>query len=137
MQSSGMMQRLEVKFVSQVEQVVPLMDSVSLQRVLSNLLNNALEALGASAGLVRVGFFWSENTETLRITIEDSGPGFPAAILSRDLTQPLMSTKVGGHGLGLTGSARLISEGGGKLTVQNGSELGGASILIELPAIAS
>ena len=79
--------------------------------IVSNLLVNALEATPRGGHvLVRAV---SENG-TCSFTIEDNGPGIPAAAREKIL-QPFFTTKAQGTGLGLAIVARRVAEFGGRL----------------------
>ena len=65
------------------------------------------------------------------ITFSDNGPGVSKNILS-DIFDPFSTTKMGGSGLGLPLVAKIISEHGGFIELDDMSE--GASFNIYLPA---
>jgi len=75
----------------------------------------------------------------VEVTVADDGPGFAAEILSK-IGEPYISSrrdagKAGGHGLGVFISMTLIDRLGGEVTVENGGELGGASVTARWPRI--
>jgi len=77
-------------------------DSDRLKQLLLNLLKNAVEALAAQGGIVRVSTApWGSGVGPthIEVRIEDSGPGIPADVLAQ-LYQPVSSTK-GQHHLGV------------------------------------
>ena len=71
------------------------------QRAMSNLINNAVDALGCkSGGMVIVRL--SADANSIIVSIEDNGKGMPAALTEKILTrQSFTSGKRDGHGLGL------------------------------------
>jgi len=69
--------------------------------------------------------------ETLRITVRDSGPGFPPQLLS-DGVHPFSSGREEGTGLGLPMVQRFARDREGKLSLANLEE-GGAAATLELP----
>jgi signal transduction histidine kinase len=79
--------------------------------ILSNLVVNALEAT-PSGGRVIVSAASQDGVCTL--TVEDDGPGIPAALREKIL-QPFFTTKSQGTGLGLAIVARRVAEFGGKM----------------------
>lgn len=83
----------------------------ALSDVLTNLLVNAIEALGAG-GRVRVSL--SQQDGFLQIRIEDDGPGI-APHLQKKIFEPFFTTKSQGTGLGLAIVARRVSEMGGEI----------------------
>jgi signal transduction histidine kinase len=107
--------------------VCALLDPDQIHRVLVNLFLNALDAMPAG-GSLRVN--WNSVAHSCTITVADSGPGIPEAILDRLFT-PFATTKATGTGLGLSLSSRIIDEHRGALTAANPPE-GGARFTITL-----
>ncbi|HUR22043.1 MAG TPA: ATP-binding protein [Vicinamibacterales bacterium] len=115
-------------------------DVEQIRQVIINLVDNALEALGGpgasprpdgSVPLIALFTERDEAQEVLRFTVVDNGPGVPAA--DRDkLFMPYYSTKGRGSGLGLAIVQRIISEHGGKITVNDATPTG-TVFTIELP----
>src|SRR6266705_791389 len=83
----------------------------ALSDVLSNLLVNAIEALGHGG---RVGVSAASQDGFCTLAVEDDGPGIPAALREKIL-QPFFTTKSQGTGLGLAIVARRVAEFGGKV----------------------
>ena len=109
-----------------------LADEVTLQQVLVNLLGNALQALeGLQERLVRIS--GELRGDKVAICIDDSGSGIAEEHIGK-VFDPFFTTKEAseGLGLGLTISARIIEELGGRLSVSS-SDLGGARLEILLP----
>jgi signal transduction histidine kinase/ActR/RegA family two-component response regulator len=111
-------------------------DPDKLEQVVKNLLTNARQALANSprSGLIRIG---TERTNgTLRLLVEDNGPGVPAHLESK-IFEPFFTTKqVGeGTGLGLSISHSILCEHHGRL-YHRPSSLGGACFVMELPVTA-
>jgi PAS domain S-box-containing protein len=98
-----------------------------LQQVLVNLLTNARDALnqkypGPDADkvlLLSAHTFQQADQPWLRFTVEDHGPGIPAALAER-IFDPFFTTKQvdRGTGLGLSISHNLVQEHHGKLWVE-------------------
>lgn len=110
-------------------------DPHQLQQVVLNLLINAEHALLGSdtGGHVHVQTL-AESTDTVRIEIEDDGPGMSDVVLAR-IFDPFFTTKdVGeGTGLGLAVAQAIVAEHGGHIDVT--SHVGaGARFAIVLPA---
>jgi hypothetical protein len=106
-----------------------------LQQVLTNLLVNALQAMSEKGG--RLTVLLTADPATVRLSVEDSGPGIPPERLGK-VFEPFYSTKhaSGGTGLGLAISHDIVRRHGGSLAVA--SEPGtGARFTIELPRLAS
>jgi two-component system sensor histidine kinase RegB len=69
----------------------------AISQALRNLLGNALEASGPT-GAVRLSV--SQNNGELAFSVQDDGPGMPAAVVAR-ATEPFFTTKPRGQGMGL------------------------------------
>ncbi len=110
---------------------VPL-ESPSIDRVLSNLIANALDAVGTGGGVVRVETGLDEEGAQAVITVSDTGCGIPAENLDR-IFDLLFSTKGSkGTGFGLAVTKKIVEEHGGRVEVE--SEVGrGTTFRILLP----
>ena len=83
-------------------------DQRSLERVIINLINNGIEAIGNGGGAVSINLSDSEeHPGYLSIQIADTGPGIPPEIQS-NLYQKFSSGKPKGTGLGLFISQKII-----------------------------
>ncbi len=114
-------------------------DLLTISRILSNLVINGCQALegveegdGGLVPTVRVSAqecMVPSGVRMVRITVEDNGPGVAASLRERILAEPL-STKsvsaegIGGRGLALFASKKLLEEFGGQLVLESGSERG-------------
>src|SRR5262249_52702005 len=106
-------------------------DRAQLQRVLVNLITNALRATAAGGAItVRV----SQHGANIDFAVTDTGIGIPRDYLTR-IFEPFANppnSPGGGSGLGLTISRRLVEAHHGRLTVQ--SDLGrGATFTVTIP----
>jgi two-component system nitrogen regulation sensor histidine kinase NtrY len=115
-------------------------DGEQIRRVIINLVDNAVEALGGAAGSRRAGLGAPEivvetqhdpGNGVARIVVSDNGPGIPAADREK-LFMPYYSTKRRGSGLGLAIVRRIIAEHGGSIEVAD-NEPHGTRFTIELP----
>lgn len=108
--------------------VLSTLTGVELQRLLSNLLNNSIEAI---PGYGRISISASIVENRALILIEDNGCGFsfdPALIKCGRLA----TTKINGNGLGLSHAFALVEECGGNLRIE--SQRGhGTQVYLELP----
>ena len=111
-------------------------DRIQLQQVVLNLLMNAIEAMDAAPGTPRELRVSTERAEAgqILVKVEDSGPGFDSANLTR-IFDPFYSTKPGGLGIGLSICRSIIEAHEGRLWTE-ASELGGAAFAFILPADA-
>ena len=105
-------------------------DPEQIRRVVHNLIDNAVEAMG-QCGTIDVETQHEPANSLVRIVIADNGPGIPAA--ERDkLFLPYYSTKQRGSGLGLAIVRRIVAEHGGSIDVTD-NEPRGTRFAVELP----
>jgi signal transduction histidine kinase len=102
---------------------------MALEQLFVNVLTNAAEA---ATGGGRIDVTASRDQTGLMIQIRDSGPGFAAGQL-RNLGTPLVTTKEGGHGLGLALAMRIARAHAGSLELRQDHEHGGI-VLLRLPS---
>lgn len=107
-------------------------DIIRIRQILSNLLNNAVKFTEEGAITVSVtSACLAEGIHELRVTIQDTGIGIPAAHLPT-LFMPFnqvdnsLTRRYAGMGLGLAISAKLCSMMGGALTVSSQEQVGSA-----------
>ena len=109
-------------------------DRQRLERALLNILANSAEYAGCGG---RVSLRAEVCEEGLRITVEDSGPGFykrSAAERERRILYRQQRQKRGkAFGLGLFIADRIIGEHGGRLELGNSEALGGGRVCVWLP----
>ncbi len=100
------------------------------KRVLSNLVNNAVEAI-EDCGTVTIGMK-KNNGKKLAISVSDSGSGIPPEIFSKLMQQGATFNKKEGQGLGLFHARETVESWGG--TIEITSKLGeGTIVTIVLP----
>jgi PAS domain S-box-containing protein len=103
-------------------------DPLLLQRALSNLITNAIQAM-PKGGILEVVSQPMDNKTV--ITVSDTGVGIPEEIKPKLFT-PMMTTKSKGQGFGLAVSKRLIEAMKGTLSFES-EEGKGTKFIIELP----
>jgi len=103
-----------------------LADRGSLMQIVTNLFNNAKEALNGKEGKVNVSAF--KKNSSIVIAIEDSGPGVADENI-KEIFKPFYTTKENGTGLGLPTVHRIVREFGGEIKLEKG-ELGGARFVM-------
>ena len=105
---------------------------VALRRALANLIDNAVKyGREAEVGL-------QADRDTVRLTIEDRGPGIPAAAREQVFQpffrlEPSRSRATGGTGLGLAVARTIVHRHGGEITLDERPG-GGLAVRITLPA---
>jgi two-component system NtrC family sensor kinase len=94
-----------------------------LQQVLLNLVNNAIDAIESSGGVVTVATRPAGDEVVLEV--RDTGKGIPEANLAR-IFDPFFTTKPVGHGtgLGLSICFGIVEKMGGRITVESEIEKG-------------
>lgn len=113
-----------------------LADPEAMKRALSNLIDNAVEAMQQS--LVRELHVSTEvlANGSLELVVADSGTGLTDEMRER-LFLPYFSTKQRGTGLGLAIAAKIIQEHGGSIRAEKNDPIG-ARFIVELrPVIAA
>jgi signal transduction histidine kinase len=103
------------------------LDDQLLHQALVNLLVNAFHAMPSGGHLILRAAL-SPETGTLRLEVEDDGPGIPAALGQR-IFQPFVTTKAFGTGLGLAVVRRIADAHGGRIELQEGAR-GGARFVL-------
>ena len=122
----------DVTFVKEIAPDLPdvFLDSEQMKRVLINLFENAIEAMGGKGRIAVTAKMTPSGMA--QIDVSDEGPGIEAEDVPK-LFQPDFSRKKTKSGLGLAIVLRIIKDHGGSIRVeQNKPE--GARFIIELPA---
>lgn len=117
-------------------------DPTQLRQIIHNLLQNAQDATleGENQGapvevkteLVPYSELSGVEQNAVRLTISDSGSGFPAKILARAF-EPYITTKSKGTGLGLAVVKKIVDDHGAKIEIRNrmqGDKVVGAKVSI-------
>jgi signal transduction histidine kinase len=109
-------------------------DHKKVERVFSNILLNACEAVSPETGKIEVQL--SEGREGVEIRIADNGPGIAESIRGK-LFQPFTSYgKQNGIGLGLAISQKIFRDHGGTTCLES-SEAGRTVFRMTLPILVS
>ncbi|MBY0410125.1 MAG: HAMP domain-containing protein, partial [Burkholderiaceae bacterium] len=121
-------------------------DAQQLRQVIHNLVQNAQDAteqvcMGSDKPVpaVIVSTRWSETSRRVRVTVSDSGCGFPTHILQRAF-EPYVTTKVRGTGLGLAVVKKIADEHGARIDLSNRIEDGivqGAQVSLSFAPISA
>ncbi len=97
--------------------------------VISNLIDNAVEALNAK-GHVQVAM--AHKGSRLEISVKDNGHGIPADVLPKLMTYRGTFGKADGNGLGLFHAKKVVATMGGKISIESQLAVG-TSVEIHLP----
>jgi PAS domain S-box-containing protein len=128
-----------VRVVTNLDPSLPLVNAHagSLQRVLINLLNNAVASIrdeGEITVATRAAPASEHHRPGIKIEVSDTGVGIPADLLPR-VFDLFMTTRPqgGGTGLGLAVSQEIVNEHGGKITISSQIHRG-TTVTVFLPA---
>jgi signal transduction histidine kinase len=91
---------------------------VEFKRLVSNLVNNAVESFGESAGAVSVGL--SSRDGRALVSVQDNGKGIPPEVLAKLGRRGETHGKAGGSGLGLHHARTSAESWGGSLEIASG-----------------
>jgi signal transduction histidine kinase len=105
------------------------LDRSPMERVFENLLANAVEAM-PGGGMLRVTA--ERRDGAVLVSVEDSGPGIPAAIATQLFRPFVTAGKKSGTGLGLALSKETVLEHGGELWADL-QVASGARFIVRLP----
>ena len=113
----------EVPIVAELDPTCPQIqgDPQQLRQVLHNLLQNAQDATadrGEVAQPVVLKTKWLASAQRVRLSVQDSGSGFPDHILKRAF-EPYVTTKDKGTGLGLAVVKKIADEHGSRVEISN------------------
>jgi signal transduction histidine kinase len=106
-------------------------DDVLLRQAFSNLVRNAVEASMGASRIPEVTIEGHVEGGSVRVCVDDNGPGIPAGARERIFT-PFFTTKGRGTGLGLALVQKIVVTHNGRVHVAN-SAGGGASLQVILP----
>jgi C4-dicarboxylate-specific signal transduction histidine kinase len=107
-------------------------DSIQIQQVLVNLIQNALQAMHeCPVNRKRIRIATSVAIDTVQVDVSDRGHGFKTTD-SDQIFAPFYSTKRDGLGIGLSVCRTIVDEHGGEIWAESAPG-GGAKVLFTLP----
>ena len=107
--------KIEIKFITNlVSNAIVVGDEEKLKQVFLNLFTNAAESVTAGAVEIRVES--SDMGDTIKVMVEDTGPGIPAEAVDK-IFDPFFTTKEQGTGLGLSSVAQIVKAHSGSIRV--------------------
>jgi len=101
--------------------LIALVDGKAVERVIENLVINALEAM-PDGGSLRVAT-WQDNGSAF-VSVSDTGKGMTEEFMRERLFHPFATTKKKGIGLGLYSCRDIIEQHGGRIDVASKVSLG-------------
>lgn len=112
--------RIDFEIELDNESVFILIDEVKMEEALSNIIENAIDAIEDKGKIkISTSVVFNPVSRTRRgiiIEIEDNGKGIPSEKIE-EIFKPYFTTKKEGSGLGLTISQRVIEAHGGRIEV--------------------
>jgi two-component system nitrogen regulation sensor histidine kinase NtrY len=99
------------------------LDAEQINRVMINLLDNAVAAMNKKNGHIEIAVSYDEQHRRASVSVADDGPGVPSSY-KRKVFEPYFSTKKSGTGLGLAIVSSIISDHHGQVNVSDNSPTG-------------
>ncbi len=131
--TSYTLNRKDIEIIQELDRNLPdcYAEPHLIEEVALNLINNAADALIQSGkkGTIKISSLFRK--DGIILSVADSGPGVSRE-LEEKIFEPFFTTKEHSTGIGLSLCHRIVTDHGGKFTVER-SDLGGACFLIELP----
>ncbi|MGN6123248.1 MAG: HAMP domain-containing sensor histidine kinase [Sphingomonas oligoaromativorans] len=120
--------------IAMIERAVVSGDRSALERLIQNLIDNAVQYGGGAELIVE------RDIDRARLTVADRGPGIPEEELERmfepfERRDPSRSRSTGGLGLGLAIARSIAQAHGGTIHAGN-RDGGGLAVTVDLPAAA-
>ena len=106
-------------------------DPGRLEQVFMNLITNAMQALEQQQGSKKVKISSEFTDRVVIMKVADSGPGVSLESKAR-IFDPFFTGRKDGSGIGLSLCHRIVSDHGGRISVQT-STMGGAVFVLEIP----
>lgn len=120
---------LKIEYNAGTDNIQAAVDAKEFQRIISNLVNNSIEAFGGP-GTITVSL--ASTGSQFLLEIKDNGKGIPPELLARLGQKGETHGKAGGTGLGLYHARTTVENWGG--TIKLASDTGkGTTIAITLP----
>lgn len=128
--------KITISIDKEIEDIFILADRILLERVLNNLLSNALDFTPLN-GTIKILLTIEDKAAV--VSIIDSGNGFKVNVLKHGKEQFYMDdtgrSRENHYGLGLYIADSIIKQHGGTMVLDNDSITGGAKVIIKLPLI--
>lgn len=118
---------IEFDFQASDKTLMAQCDAGQISQVLTNLLQNAVDAISENQKKGKIALHISEDAHNIVMVVEDDGPGLPEDRLA-SLTEPYVSTRKKGTGLGLAIVKKILDDHNGTITLENVAEGHGARI---------
>ena len=107
------------------------LDAEQINRVMINLLDNAVAAINKKTGRIEIAVSYDEQHRKVTVSVADDGAGVPSSY-KRKVFEPYFSTKKSGTGLGLAIVSSIISDHRGQVSVADNNPTG-TIVFFQLP----
>ena len=108
-----------------------MLDPEQMQRVMVNLLDNAVAAVDGRTGRIEIRTARSDDGKTVKLSVADNGCGIPSGYKVK-MFEPYFSTKRSGMGLGLTIVHSIMADHHGRIGVAD-NHPSGTVVTLDLP----
>ena len=108
-----------------------LADSLLLEQVTINLVDNAARAMAGQADEKHIEIRTGTENDMVVLSVSDTGPGIPDPVKDK-IFDPFFTTKSDGTGIGLSIVQRIVADHNGFIRVAD-SPSGGALFRVEIP----
>jgi len=125
---NGLPENIKVSVKVEAKAIKIMADSAYINRIMSNLVNNAVQAMPNGGALTIHAY---EEVNDVIITVKDTGIGIPEDVRSKLFT-PMFTTKAKGQGFGLPVIKRMTEALGGTVTFES-QEDKGTTFMVRLP----
>ncbi|MEP6718950.1 MAG: ATP-binding protein [bacterium] len=112
-----------------------LVDADRMDKVMENLIINALEAMGDKRGTLTIAAGETDDNKPF-YSVSDTGEGMSEAFIAQRLFHPFATTKRKGVGLGLYTCREVVTANGGKIDVES-RQGSGTTFRVVLPSAQS
>lgn len=120
---------IRIHFSSSAKNAATAIDSVEMKRIVSNLINNSIEATTSNK---RIEVTLDEDRNGLKLSIKDHGKGIPEHLLIKVFDRKFTYDKPQGTGLGLYHAKEFITKWNGSIQIDS-TEGVGTTVTIILP----
>jgi signal transduction histidine kinase len=123
--------RVRLEWQKPGEKYIVYADRVQMNRLFTNLLQNAVEACEDTAAIVKVNIYQHVENKQLVIEVKDQSGGIPVS-MKNDIFTPNFTTKSSGTGLGLAICKGIVEKANGQIWFET-TEGVGTTFFIRLP----
>ena len=106
-------------------------NATNFERMMSNLINNSVEAFEGRNGVIKINFTADDNN--VNIAIQDNGKGMPQKMVEKFMrNEAVATTKIGGFGIGTSQIRDALKEFNGKQFIESTPNVG-TKITLTIP----